>query len=151
WTDDDGKPVDTALDALEHFKAVYGSGSRDASRRHHFSKDFVDGLPVDLQNGHYENQPIFAVTTSPFGNSVTYIERMSGQTRPTELLDSVHRLVDMCVRALSAYAKNCPDLAKEPQELKKLLQFLDTDLRKDAEDTVLILAREYADHLGPGE
>lgn len=138
WTADGGKISVPREDVLAAAQAAYEGAGTITDDKHGFSGTFTEGLPADLVHDGLANQGLFVSSESRMGRVLTYLERMPGRTDLVELLTVGEQVADTLTRALSAWARKQPALQNEPEKLERLAAFLETELRRDLLNVLLM-------------
>ena len=138
WTDGDEGEVGPEEDALAAAQQAYGTEGEAKEKRVCFERVFDGQLPADLTHKGLGNDGLVSKASSSVGAVVMYVERMPGEADPVKLLRAAERVVDTVARALSAGFGHVPELAAEPEQLKRVQHFLETQFKEDCLAAVLL-------------
>lgn len=140
WIDNAGTNESSTLSEQElaPLRAAYGPGRMDIFNHPSFEATFRDRIPSDLFANGSTNSVVYGRLISPLGRVECYAERLPGPTEPAKMLEAGKKILDISVRAFTAYAESLPVLKTQPEKLKRIHHFLETDFRRDAENIALI-------------
>ena len=123
--------------------AVYGPPEQLPDGRTRYAHEFTGDLPTDLADGPFHNFARAQVIRSPLGVTVSYVERMPGQTDMLAVARAAQESCDQLIAAWIAYAAQQPEFRESPDKLALLKSFLEKDLRADMLNLGLTLWLEY--------
>jgi len=138
WTGDDHKESQPEDDALAAARAAYGVEGKASGQRWCFSGTFSQALPADIVHEGLSNHALVGVGEDPMGRVVTYLERMPGRNDLVEMFREAEELVDLTTQALVTWARSRPSLQADPERLELLVAFVESELRDDMFNVLLM-------------
>jgi len=138
WTEDSGNVQEPSEAVHAAARAAYGDDGQAIDGKERFVAVFGAALPADLTHEGLTNHGLFGIGRSRMGRTFTYVERMPGQINLVELFRVGEHFVDTLVRALTAYARQQPELQDEPEKLKRLERFFQAEFRDDVLNLLLM-------------
>lgn len=138
WTED-GQATSAPADDVEGAaKGAYGDAGGAEENKRRFAGTFTENLPADLVHEGLTNHGFVGTSGGPLGRVVTYVERMPGRNDLFALLAGAEELADTLARVWVAWARQQPSLQAEPEKLERLVAFLESELRNDALNVMLM-------------
>ena len=138
WVEEDGRARQPEQDMLDQAQAAYGSAEQAVKGKRTFAGTFAQVLPTDLIHEALTNFALFATTRAPMGAVSCYTEQLPGERRPVEVARAGLTFTNTLVQALTAYVRQHPEIAGEPEKCEKLIGFLETEFRDDVLSMLLI-------------
>lgn len=138
WTGDGSDASEPKEHVLAAAQSAYGGAGAKVGKKQRFSATFAESLPADLVHEGLPNYGFLGTSACPMGRVFTYVERMPGRNDPAELVATANKLADTVTRAMAAWARAQPSLQQEPEKLERLVSFLETELRNDLLNVLLM-------------